>query len=188
LQQKRFDESLVEARRGYELDPLSVSNSDAISQALFYLGRYDQAIEQTRKLLELSPNHRWARLTRAMCFARQGQYESAIVELRQQLAINRQDRLLALLGYFYAITGRRDEALKTLAELEREAGRRRVSSVNLARIHAGLGDKERALDLLYQVYAERSDHLLAIGIDPIFDGLRSEPRFVELMRRVGLPQ
>src|SRR5215813_3230580 len=75
LRLKRFDEALVAARRGYELDPLSAPSSERISQALYYLGQCDQAIEQTRKSLELNPNYVWAHETRAMCFARQGQYE-----------------------------------------------------------------------------------------------------------------
>jgi TolB-like protein len=188
LRLKRFDEALVEARRGYELDPLSAANSRMMCEALIYLGRYNQAIEQTRKTLELNPNDIWTYETLANSFARQGQYESAIAEMRRAVAIDRHDRMLAVLGSFYAIAGRRDEALETLAELEQRARLRRVSSVYLARVYAGLGDKDRALELLYQGYAEHSDHLLAIGIDPIFDGLRSEPRFVELIRRVGLPQ
>ncbi|HKQ77941.1 MAG TPA: protein kinase [Blastocatellia bacterium] len=187
LTQKRFDEALVEARLGYELDPLSAPGDEMMSWALFFLGRYDQAIEQLRKSLELNPNYIWTYHHLAFCFARQGKYESAIAALRQGLAVYRHDRLLAMLGYIYAISGRRDEALQTLTELEQEARRRRVSPVYVARVYAGLGDKERTLDLLYQGYSERSDHLLTIGIDPVFEGLRAEPRFVELMRRVGLP-
>jgi len=77
-----------------------------------------------------------------MRFARQCQYESAISELRQGLAVSRHDRLLATLGSAYAIAGRRDEALKTLAELERQARMRRVSPVYLARVYAGLGNRK----------------------------------------------
>src|SRR5262249_44942330 len=157
----------------------SAANSEMISHSLFYLGRYDQAMEQTRKTFELNPNYIWAYQTMAICLARQSQYESAIGQLLQGLAISRHDLLLARLGYIYAVAGRRDEALKTLAELEREAQRRRVSPVDPARVYAGLGDKERALNLLYQGYAEHSDHMLGIGNDPAFDGLRSGPRFVE---------
>jgi hypothetical protein len=91
-------------------------------------------------------------------------------------------------GSLHGGAGRRDEALKTIAELEGEDGGLRVSSVSQAGVRAGLGDKERALDMLDQSYAGRSDHLLVIGIAPDVESLRSEPRFVELLRRVGLTQ
>jgi tetratricopeptide (TPR) repeat protein len=184
---KRFDESLAVARRGHDLDPLSAPGNDVLCKALFYLGRCGQAVEQMRKTLELNPNYAAGHEVIARCFARQGQYEQAIAEMRQMVAIYPHTRLLAAMGSLYGIAGRRDEALQELAELKRRAGLQRVSQVYLARVYAGLGDKERALDLLYQGYAERSDHLLVIGIDPDFDGLRSEPRFVDLLRRVGLP-
>jgi tetratricopeptide (TPR) repeat protein len=185
---KRFDESLVVARRGHELDPLSAPGNDVLGKALFYLGRCGQAVEQMRKTLELNPNYAVGHEVIARCFARQGQYEQAITEMRQVVAVSRHDRSLAVIGSLYGVAGRRDEALQELAELKRRARQRRVSQVYLARLYAGLGDKARALDLLYQSYAEHSDHLLVIGIDPDFDGLRSEPRFVELLRRVGLPR
>jgi serine/threonine protein kinase/TolB-like protein/Flp pilus assembly protein TadD len=185
---KRFDESLAVARRGHELDPLSAPGNDVLSKALFYLGRCSQAVEQMRKTLELNPNYTAGHEVIARCFARQGQYEQAIAEMRQMVAVNGHDRSLAVMGSLYGVAGRRDEALQELAELKRRARQRRVSQVYLARLYACLGDKARALDLLYQSYAEHSDHLLVIGIDPDFDGLRSEPRFVELLRRVGLPR
>jgi serine/threonine-protein kinase len=185
---KRFDEALVVARRGHELDPLSGPCNVVLSRALFYLDRCGQAIDQMRKTFGLDPNYAMGHEVIARCFARQGQYEQAIAEMRQMVALNQYDRQIAVMGSLYGIAGRRDEALQELAELKRRARRRRVSSVYLARIYSGLGDKERALDILYQSYAEHSDHLLVISIDPDFDGLRSEPRFVELLRRVGLPQ
>jgi tetratricopeptide (TPR) repeat protein len=184
---KRFDESLAAARRGHELDPLTAPVNDMLSKSLFYLGRCSQAVEHMRKTLDLNPNYGAGHEIIGRCFARQGQYEQAIAEMRQMVALHDHDRLLAVMGSLYGIAGQRDEALKTLAEFKRRARERRVSQVYLARVYAGMGDKKRALDLLYQGYAERSDHMLAIGIDPDFDSLRSEPRFVDLLRRVGLP-
>jgi len=185
---KRFDEALVAARRGYELDPLSEPVNIALNRTLLYMGRCGQAVEQMRKALELSPNYAFPHEVIARCFARQGQYEEAIAEMRQVVAINQYDRQLSVMGALYGIAGHRDEALEELAELKRRARSRRVSPFFLARVYAGLGDKELALDMLYQSYAEHSDHLLLIGIDPDLDSLRSEPRFVELIQRVGLPQ
>jgi Flp pilus assembly protein TadD len=158
-----------------------------LSKSRFYLGRCSQAGEHIRKTLDLNPNYGAGHEIIGRCFARQGQYEHAIAEMRQMVALHDHDRLLAALGSLYGIAGRRDEAQKTLAEFKRRARERRVSQVYLARVYAGMGDKKRALDLLYLGYAERSDHMLAIGIDPDFDSLRSEPQFVDLLRRIGLP-
>ena len=86
------------------------------------------------------------------------------------------------------MAGRKAEALKTLADLESLAERRYSSPVRSACIYAGLGDKERAFEWLEKGYVGRSDHLTQLKTEPMFDSLRSEPRFGDLMRRVGLPQ
>jgi predicted Zn-dependent protease len=93
---------------------------------------------------------------------------------------------LKAIAYVYAVRGRAKEARGILNELETQSRQRRVSSVYLAKVYAGLGDKERALALLQHAYAERSDHVLRLGIDPIYDGLRSDPRFIEMLRGIGL--
>lgn len=187
LRLKRFDEALSQARQGYELDPLSPHGSEMVSKSLFYLRRYDESVAQSRKTLELNPNYIWVGLHISNSRAQQGRHEEAIAEVRRNLELNQHDAILSHLGYLYAFAGRRDEARKVLTELEERARQRRVSPVYRARVYANLGDKERALELLRQAYEERSDHLLAIGIDPIFDGLRADPRFAELLRGIGLP-
>ncbi len=93
-----------------------------------------------------------------------------IAEMRQMVAINDHDRMLAVMGSLYGIAGRRDEALQELAELKRRAKERRVSKVYLARVYAGMGDKERALDMLDQSYAE-----------PAFSSLRSRLAVAEVV-------
>ncbi|HZO07049.1 MAG TPA: hypothetical protein VFB52_11740, partial [Solirubrobacterales bacterium] len=83
-------------------------------------------------------------------------------------------------------SGRRGEALRIINELEGQAARRQVSPVYIAKIYAGLGDKDRAFEWLRRGYAERSDHLVSLRVDPAYDSLRSDPRFVDLLRSVGL--
>ena len=92
------------------------------------------------------------------------------------------------IGHLYAAAGRRREAEAILAELERKRARSYVSSFELALIHAGLGDRTKALAEIEQAYNERSDMLVYLGVDPRLDGLRSEPRFRELLRRMAIPQ
>jgi tetratricopeptide (TPR) repeat protein len=186
LRMKRFDEALTAARRGFDLDPLAAYASEMVSKALIYLRRHDQSIAQSRKTLELYPDYVWAHSHIVFNLLLQDRYAEAGAELRQALKITRHDGVLSYLGYVEAVRGQVNEARRILDELETESRRRRVSPVYLARIYAGLGDKERALALLQQAYEERSDHLLSLSIDPVFDSLRSNPRFVELLRRVGL--
>jgi tetratricopeptide (TPR) repeat protein len=159
-----------------------------VGSALYYLGRCDQAIEHCRKSLKLDPGHIWARIQIAHCLLQQGRYEDVMAELRLAQETNRHDTNLSFLGYVYAVVGRRAEARQALAELETESRRRHVSPIYRARIHAGLGEKDRAIALLRQAYDERSDHVLYLNTTPFFDSLRSDPRFVELLRRIGLPQ
>jgi len=116
--------------------------------ALFFLGRRRQAVEQLRKTLGSNQKSAVGREVIARCFARQGQYEQAIAEMR---------RVVAAPGSLYGVAVRRDEALRELAELKRRAGQRRVSQVYLARLYAGLEDKESALNMQDQSYAGRSD-------------------------------
>jgi tetratricopeptide (TPR) repeat protein len=159
-----------------------------VGSALYYLGRCDQAIAHCRRSLGLDPGHIWARTQIAHCLLQQGRYEDVMAELRLAQEINRHDTNLSFMGYVYAVSGRRAEARRALAELETESRRRHVSPTYLARVYAGLGEKDRAIALLRQAYDEHSDHVLYLNTTPFFDSLRSDPRFVELLRRIGLPQ
>ena len=174
---KRYDESITLARRAEELDPLSAQIGVMVGRALFYLGQYDQSIAHCRKTLELDPRYIWAHTQIAHCFLRQGRYDEAIAELRRAQEINRHDTNLSFLGYVYAVSGRRAEARRALTKLQTEARRRHVSPTYLARVYAGLGEKDRALALLRQAYEEHSEHVPYLSTTPFFDSLRSDPRF-----------
>jgi hypothetical protein len=100
--------------------------------------------------------------------------------------LHRTDRTVSELGYTYALTGRPDKARGLVKELEQLTKRRYVSPVNIARIYAGLGQQELVFRWLQKAYDDRSDHLLALGVDPSFDAARSNPRFADLMRQLGL--
>ena len=120
-------------------------------------------------------------------YMEKGFYDEAIPELQRSVDAESGDGL-AQLGYAYAMAGRKAEALKTLADLEALAARRYSSPVRNACIYSGLGDKERAFEWLEKGYAGRSDHLTQLKTECMFDSLRSDPRFADLLRRVGLPQ
>jgi len=107
--------------------------------------------------------------------------------LRNRLAHRRGSEYLAGLGYLYAVAGRRAEALTTLAELQRLAQQQYVPPYHYAWIYTGLGDKDKAIALLQQVYAEHTQHVVDFKTVPMFDSLRSDERFQELVQKVGLP-
>lgn len=186
VRRERFDEAVTAAKRGQELDPLSTYAGDVLSRVYLYAGRYEQVFEEGRKIQELNPNYQWGYSNWAQALAQQGKYQEAITQIQKGVALHRHDALLALLGYIYAKSGQTAAALKILAELEGQAKQRQVSPVYLAHVYNGLGEQERALALLQQAYREHSDHLLGLRVNPIYDNLRDDPRFTEMLRGVGL--
>ena len=190
IQQKRTDEALTWAQRGHTLDPLSSHISLMIARVLLAQRQYEAALEQCRQTQALSPKYIWSYSVAAQCLSALGQHDAAIKQLQQGLALNRHDSLLTVLGALYAVAGKTAEAKQTLAELEAQAQQRSVSPVYLARVYAALPDRDsrdRAFQLLRRAYGERSDHLLWVGNDRLFDGLRSDQRLGELLKEIKLP-
>jgi tetratricopeptide (TPR) repeat protein len=134
----------------------------------------------------MDPNDSGAGLFLGRVLSQQGKHQEAINELRRVFELNRSHTYRSWLAHAYARAGRRNEALTLLRELEALSRRERVSQVYFARIYVGLGDRERALSWLQNAYDEHSDHVLAIGVDPAYDPLRSDPRFVKMLRGIGL--
>jgi tetratricopeptide (TPR) repeat protein len=158
----------------------------AEAKVLYFARRYDQAIAQNRKALELYPDNFGFHRALGLILSLQGRNQEAINELRQAIALSSHYTNRAWAAYVYARAGQRVEAMKILRELEAQAKRERVSPAYIARIYIGLGEKDRAFEWLRTSYEERSDHLLSIGVDPVYDPLRSDPRFTELLRGIGL--
>jgi adenylate cyclase len=182
----RLEEALEVKRRALPLDPLSVSFTTHIGTDLFWLGRYEEAIHQYRKALELDPGFFMAHWGLSRAYLQLGRHEEALRELQypgsDYLGFSRP----ALLGYAHAVAGREAEARRILAELRtrRDAGEY-VAPTAFATIHIGLGEKDRALDWLERHEADRGARIF-LKVDPIFDPLRTEPRFQRLLRRLGL--
>jgi serine/threonine-protein kinase len=186
VQRGRFEEAEREIRLARQLDPLSARLGSAEGRVLYYARRFDQAIAYHRKALELYPDNFGLHRALGLIFSQQGRHQEAIDELRQTLALSPHYTNRAWAAYVYARADQRVEALKILRELEEQANRERVSPAYIARIYIGLGEKDRAFEWLRKAYEERSDHLLSIGVDPVYDPLRSDPRYIELLRGVGL--
>jgi DNA-binding winged helix-turn-helix (wHTH) protein/Flp pilus assembly protein TadD len=182
---KRFDEAIVEMKRALELDPLSAMINTAVGTPYFYARQYDQAIEQYRKVLELDPDFVPALFSIGSALSHTGMFDEAITMTRKAVEITSGHPLMvAALAGIYGAAGRRDEALKELAALT--LGGREALPYALSLAYARLGDKDRALALLEEAFEQRNTHLHDLNIDPEFDPLRSDPRFIDLVRRVGL--
>jgi tetratricopeptide (TPR) repeat protein len=180
----RHDEAIAEAERAQTLDPLSTGTNASLGTSYYLAGQYNRALEQYRKALALDPNFPLAHFCIGLVYGRQGRYEEALVEMRQARALGMKDAQ-GLIGYIYAVSGRRREAQQVLDELNEVSKRENVSAFNRAQLYVGLGDKERAFEWLEKAYADREWQLWLLQEEKMFDPLRSDSRFQGLLRRVG---
>lgn len=183
------DEAMAEIKRARELDPLSLPIS-AVAGWILYLGRhYDQAIDQYRGTLEMDSNFALAHAYLGRAYVRTGNYEQAILECQTATRLSEGHPFYtAWLGYAYAMAGNRKEALRILNDLEVISRRKYVAAHDIAVIYAGLGEQSKALEWLKKAYDERSSTVLQLAVEPEFDSLRPDPRFQDLLHRVGFPQ
>ncbi len=183
-----FSEAVAENKTAESLDPLSLIISTDLGWILFNARRYDDAIQQLRKPLELDPGFASAHWTLGLAYDAKGMSKEAVLEF--QKAVDLSGRLpvcVAALGRAYAVAGNRDQALRILDELKDQRKHRYVLPDGFAYIYTALGDKDQALAWLGEAYAERTDAMALLKVDPRLDSLRSDPRFVELLRRVNYP-
>ncbi len=180
----RWDESLTSIRRAAELDPLSPSIASDLGVTLLFARRYDAAISQFEITLGLDPEFYVARYHLGQALHSSGHPELAVTEYECCRDSTTDPWVQALLGRSLAAAGHRDEAVRHRDELLKDATRRYVPNVALAIAHAGLGEKDEAFHWLQQDLTERSLYPPFYAVDPVFDELRDDPRFDELVRRV----
>jgi len=184
----RFDEAVAEREHSRQLDPISALATADVGYPLYYARRYPEALDHFRKGIELDPNLSWGHLWAGQVYVQQGRHEEAINEINRAIALSGGNvRDIATLGHAYAVSGNRTEALKVIDQLQRRAGRQYVSSYFIALIYSGLDDKDQAFAWLEKAYAERYPYLILIKVEPVFANLRSDPRFTDMVRRVGFP-
>ncbi|MCG3159883.1 MAG: Serine/threonine-protein kinase PknD [Acidobacteria bacterium] len=186
---KRFDEASREAERLEQLDPVSPYARVAVTNAFYYSRQYDRAYAQILKTLDFQPGGfggSMAHNALGRVLIQKKQYQEALTEFRQAAAIDREDSNLAWLAYGETMLGRKSEAKKILRELIEKSRSQRVSPSVISRIYLGLGDNEQALEWARKAYEEHSDHVLRLGVDPIYDPLRNDARFIQLIRDIGL--
>jgi TolB-like protein/DNA-binding winged helix-turn-helix (wHTH) protein/Tfp pilus assembly protein PilF len=184
----RVDEALNQIKLARDLDPLSLIINTNMAFILSSAQQYDQAIEQSRKTLEMDPNFALGHYRLGQILILKGMNAEAVPELEKAIALSGgSPRATAELGFVYAKLGMRGDVLKLLNDLRDRSKVRYVSPFDLAVIYGGLGDKGRTLEYLEKAYDERSTSLTLLKLSPAFASLRFEPRFAELVRRVGLP-
>jgi tetratricopeptide (TPR) repeat protein len=149
--------------------------------------QYDQAVEQCQKTLEMDPNFPLAHLYQGLAYEQKSMYQEAITEFHQAItAPTSSTQAIASLGHAYAVSGMRDEAQNVIIDLNELSRQHYVSPYDFAVIYAGLGEKGESFGWIERAYRERALWLVFLKVDPRFDGLRSDPRFTDLLRRVGL--
>ena len=185
----RAQESLAEANRAIELDPLSLSIGVQRGFLLENARNYNDSIEQLKRVIAVDQNHYQAHWMLSNVYAFNKQFDEAIVMAQKAVDLsNRAPGALGMLGMIYGLAGKKDEATKLLKELLDLNKGRYVTPAALAYVYIGLGDKDQAFVWLEKAYQERSNFIAYLKVVPIVDSLRSDPRFLDLTRRVGLPQ
>jgi serine/threonine protein kinase/tetratricopeptide (TPR) repeat protein len=193
LTRTRFGEGIDEIKRAQELDPVSTQELGGLGHAYLIMHRYDESISYFQKALDLYSNAAFIRAQLAWAYALKGLYPQALAEYDKiaepDKSVATENQLVADgLGWVYAVSGRRADALKIAKEVEELSSHAYVDFYQLATIYAGLGEKDEAFRLLEKGYEERSAGMPYLAVDPFWFGMRSDPRYADLLRRMDLPQ
>lgn len=185
----RFGEALAEVKRALELDPLNLAINAGLGHVLYLSRRYDEAIEQYARAVELDPGFTLTHIWFGRPYLQKGMFNEAIRELQTAVALSGESTLaLGMLGHGLAASGRREDALAVLRELEKRAETRYVPSYWIAAVHNGLGDRDKTLYWLRKAFEERSSWLVWANVEPRFDWLRGDVEFSAMMKAMKFPR
>ena len=184
---ERMEEALVEIRYALDLDPLSRVINLNLARVLHFARRFDDAIKQCRKTIEMYPDYLIAHRRLGMSYGEKGMFEQAETEFKKALAISEEDtETMSAMGYVYAAGGQMEDARRIRDRLVDIANEIYVSPYSLARIHLAVEDIDQAFECLERTFEERHGILTYIKVEPFFDRIRSDPRYTDLLRRMGL--
>ena len=184
----RTSESFEESQRAIRCDPLGLILNLHLGWHYVYERDYERAIEQLHKTIELDPGFILARLFLGEAYEQMGMFREAIAEFDRAVSLSgRHAVYLAALGHAYAASGQRESALKTIEELQDASERTYVAARDLAEIYIGLAEKQQAFAWLDKAVGQRNGWLIHIKSNPRYDSLRSDARYADLVRRIGLP-
>jgi eukaryotic-like serine/threonine-protein kinase len=181
----RFDESKAQMSLAQELDPDSLGIKASMGLPYYYSGDTDKAMEQYQKCLQVDSNFILARWYLAMAYEQKGMYDDAIAAWDEIKRNDRSPELLSNLAYAYALSGRREQALEYLNELENLSKERYVSPFQVGVVYLGLGDVDQAFSYFEKAYGDRSLPM-TLNVDPRFTGIRTDPRFIKLLQYLHL--
>ena len=183
----KTNEAVTQMEKARELDPLSTRINADLGMAYLSAGRHDEAIAQEQKTLELNPRSSGARWIRGMAYQQKTLYNQAIKDYQDALELSPGNpNYLAALGHVYASSGNNVAAHKILDTLFAENKKAPVSPFFFALVYAGLNDKEKALEWLQKAYEEKSGSVRYLKMEPRLANLRNEPRYIALMKKIGL--
>jgi TolB-like protein/Tfp pilus assembly protein PilF len=184
----RSEEALEVAKRALDLDPASPAVSHSLAVQLYLARKFDQAIEQAQNTLEMDANFAISYAVLGEVYLAKGMYREGLSPLEKYSALSRRSATsLAFLGYSHARLGERKEALRMIEELKAASQQTFVPALFVALVYAGLEDKDQAFTWLEKAYEERFNRLAYLKVEALWDPLRSDPRFADLLRRVGIP-
>ena len=183
----RHREAIAEMSKAESLDPLSLIISADMADVLFAAHQYEDSMQQSRKAINMDPHFAIAHFELGQALAQKKMHKEAIEELQKASELSGGDATcVSVLAYAYVVSGRRKEALKLMNDLKSQSNRSFSYGVHIALIQTSLDEKDQAMASLEEAYTERFDALALRS--PAFDPLRSDPRFGDLLRRMGLPQ
>jgi eukaryotic-like serine/threonine-protein kinase len=183
----RFDEAMAERKRALELDPLSPMFNMVFGTTFYFAGQYDEAITQYKKTIDLEPRFVDTYFYLGQAYEQKKMYAQAIATYQKGITqAERNPLLIAGLGHAYALSGERTKAQQALDELRDISKQHYVSPYLIAVVYVGLGDKGQAFAWLDKAVQDRSFFLIWLKVEPLFDPLRGDPRFQELLRRMNL--
>jgi TolB-like protein/Tfp pilus assembly protein PilF len=178
----RFDDGIAQMRRAQALEPAQPGYSSLIGMVMIYQRRYDQAIEQLQSTLEMDPHFPTTNTYLAMAYLRRGEYDKAMEHLDRTKALA--PGSAAYRGQILALSGRREEALQELERLQALSKQRYVPAYDIATIYAALGETDETFVWLTRAFEERSQLIGWLQWDPVFDAIRTDPRYAPLVKRL----
>ena len=185
--QRRFEEALHHIRLAQELDPLSLQIMVAWGTCLWIMHRYDEALKKLQEAMEMDRYYYPTHFALAVVHGQLGNFSKAFEEFEKASQLDDSPQMIGSLGYVYAVSHNPDKAQRVLEEMQRQRTERYVSAYAVALVYAGLAEYDLAFEWLDMACEDRDEFLTwGLGVDPRLDGLRSDPRYVQLMKRIGL--